>query len=314
MAAQPPSVPDRSAIPAAWRIGKRHIGLDKPVIMAILNVTPDSFADAGRHLDLASAIAAAERFVREGARVLDIGAESTRPGAARVDAAEQRRRAIPVIEAIRALRSMDDVAISIDTTLVDVARAALDAGADAVNDVSAGTESDASGPGRPTMFDLVAERGAGIVLMHRLVAPPLDSYSDRYTNAPKYADVAGEVAAWLEARAASAVSRGVDRASIVLDPGLGFGKTVEQNLRLIRETSRLTSLGYPVLSGLSRKSFVGRVGLGRDSKPEERLEPTLALSVEHLRAGASLFRVHDVEAHARALLAAWTLHRCESHS
>jgi dihydropteroate synthase len=230
--------------------------------------------------------------------MLDIWGESTRPGAQRIPAAEQIRRVVPLIAAIRSARGPAAATpISIDTTLSDVARAALDAGADAINDVASGAE-DAE------MLPLAAERGAGIILMHRLAAPPADSYSDGYARAPEYGDVVATVRAFLAERASMAERAGVARGSIAIDPGLGFGKSVEQNMALLRRTDELIDLGYPVVSALSRKSFVGRVGLGRDSDSSERLPATLALSVLQAIRGAALFRVHDVAEHVQALRAA----------
>lgn len=285
-----------------WRVSDRcTLDLSVPRVVAILNVTPDSFADGGRLGSPELVAAAAERAVKDGAAMLDVGGESTRPGAARVSAAEQIGRVVPAIRAIRA--RLPQTPISIDTTLAEVANAALDAGADAINDVSAGEEDGA-------MLALAANRRAGIILMHRLRPPGADSYSDRYASAPAYnaaQGVVGEVRAYLAKRMAEAISAGVASDAIVLDPGLGFGKSVEQNLELIRGTPVLRSLGRPIMSALSRKSFVGRVGLGRDSEPAERLAPTLALSVEHLGFGASLFRVHDVREHVEALAAARAL-------
>lgn len=298
-----------------WQISRtRAVLLDRPRVFAILNTTPDSFADAGRLPTPAHAADAARRAADEGADGLDIGAESTRPGARRVPADEQQRRLIPAISAIRAAGI--DLPITADTTLAQVARDALDAGADAINDVSAGTEDHA-------ILALAAERGAGLILMHRLRPPDQDAYSDRYAHAPEYptnptdptdptcpaqpAGVVGAVASFLYSRANAARAAGVPAGAIVIDPGLGFGKTVGQNLDLIHAAAAQRALGYPVLSALSRKSFVGRIGLGRDSTPDERLPATLALSVLHLRAGASVFRVHDTAPHRQALDAAWAL-------
>ncbi len=189
--------------------------------------------------------------------------------------------------------------ITVDTTLAPVARAALDAGADAINDVAAATEDDA-------MLALAADRACALILMHRLAPPAADRFSDAYDAPPAYpGGVVETVRGFLDARVRAAVRAGVPRSGIVIDPGLGFGKTVGQNLELIRRTGDLAPLGRPVLSALSRKSFVGRVGLGRDSTPAERLPATLALSVLHLQAGARLFRVHDVAEHRQALDAAW---------
>lgn len=285
-----------------WRLAHgRAIGLDRPRIIAILNATPDSFFDGGRLTDAAAARDAAVRAAGEGADALDLGGESTRPGASRVPADEQLRRILPALRAIRgALPSMP---ISIDTTLVPVAAGAIEAGADAINDVSAGTED-------PGMFALAARAGAGLVLMHRLRPPGEDSYSDRYASPPSYMDVVASVRSFLADRAAVAAREGVPKEGIVLDPGLGFGKSVEQNLELVRRTGELTVLGFPVLSAASRKSFVGRAGMpGRETGPEDRLAATLGISVAHLAAGARLFRVHDVRAHAEALRAAWEVIR-----
>lgn len=268
--------------------------------MAILNVTPDSFSDGGRHDTVETALSAAARLVEEGADMLDIGGESTRPGAARVDSGEQIRRIVPVIEAIRRTPGpLGMIPLSADTTREEVARAAIDAGADAVNDVSGGTED-------PAMLATVARSGSGLVLMHRLRPPEQDSYSDRYESAPVQGDIVALVArAFKEKLLPAALAAGIRRDRIVVDPGLGFGKTVEQNLALIRGSRGLErETGGPILSGLSRKSFVGRVSLGRDSQPGERLAGTLALSIAHLREGASIFRVHDVAEHARAFAAA----------
>ncbi len=278
---------------ALWRVSRtKSITLDRPRILAIVNLTPDSFHPGARFGDPSGAADHAERAIAGGADGLDVGGESTRPGAERVGAAEQLGRVLPFLRALRGRRGpASTVPVSVDTTLAAVARACLDEGADAVNDVSAGTE-DAG------LLPLCAERGAGVILMHRLRPPGEDSYSDRYREAPEYGDVVGRVREFLAERAAAALGAGVEREAVVIDPGLGFGKTVEQNMALLRGTGRLAELGFPVLSALSRKSFVGRVSLGRDSAPEERLEGTLRLSLEQRRAGASLFRVHDVREHA----------------
>ncbi|RMH24609.1 MAG: dihydropteroate synthase [Planctomycetota bacterium] len=275
----------------------RTVRLDRPCIFAILNLTPDSFADGGRLPTPAHAADAARRAADEGADGLDLGAESTRPGAQRVDANEQRRRLLPAIDAIRAAGVT--LPITVDTTLAPVARDALESGADAINDISAGTEDDG-------MLALAAERPCGIVLMHRLAPPDADRFSDRYDTPPDYPrGVVAEVVTHLAARLDAAVAAGVPRDAVLLDPGLGFGKSVEQNLELIRHTPALLALARPVMSALSRKSFVGRVSLHRDSIPDERLPGTLALSVLHLQAGARVFRVHDTAPHRQALDAAW---------
>ncbi len=281
-----------------WRLNHaRAVHLDRPRLLAILNITPDSFADGGRLPTPAHAADAARRAADHGADALDLGAESTRPGATRVPADEQIRRLIPAVESIRAAGI--DLPITVDTTLAPVARAALDAGADAINDVAAGTEDDA-------MLALAADRACAIVLMHRLAPPAADRYSDRYDAPPAYpAGVVPAVRAFLAERADAARAAGIPADRILLDPGLGFGKSVAQNLELLCATPDLLALGHPVLSALSRKSFVGRLGLNRDSDPAERLPATLALSVLHLHAGARVFRVHDVAEHRQALDAVW---------
>ncbi len=216
----------------------------------------------------------------------------TRPGAARVSAAEQIDRVRPVIEAVA---GRFDVAVSIDTTLGPVARAALDAGARIVNDVSAGTED-------PDLLAAAAAGGAGLVLMHRLRPPEEDSYSDRYLEPPVYGDPVAAVAAFLRERIAAAVAAGVPEAAIAVDPGLGFGKSVADNLALVARGQSLLALGRPVLSGSSRKSFIGAVTDRPD--PADRLSGSLAVAVLHMLAGARILRVHDVGPHVEALAAA----------
>ncbi|MCA9271714.1 MAG: dihydropteroate synthase [Phycisphaerales bacterium] len=276
-----------------WQLAHgRTLDLTEPRIVAILNITPDSFSDGGDYNTLALAIERAKRCVAEGADVLEVGGESTRPGAERIAVEEQLERVLPVIEGIR--EALPGIPISVDTTRSAVARHAVEAGAHIINDVSAGEEDDA-------MLALAAETGAGLVLMHRLRPPGEDSFSDRYAGEPEYADVVLDVRTYLEDRLRLAMNAGVREDAVVLDPGLGFGKSVEQNLDLIRRTPELCSIGRAVMSAASRKSFVGRVGLGRDSEPSERLGGSVAVTVLHALAGAKLFRVHDVSAHAQAL-------------
>jgi dihydropteroate synthase len=286
----------------AWRLaGAVVMRADRPRIVAIINVTPDSFADDGRRLeDPGAAAEAACLAIAGGAELIDIGGESTRPGAEGVSAAEQIRRVVPVIDRLRRLSgTLSSVPISVDTTLAGVAQAAIDAGANAVNDVSGGED--------PAMFPLVARSGVGLVLMHRAHAPREDRYSDRYETPPITQEITGVVVNSLRDKLHAALHAGVEAERVLLDPGLGFGKSVAQNLALISATHVLLGLGRPVLSALSRKSFVGRAGLGRDSTPQERLPATLALSVLHMRAGARFFRVHDVQEHRQALEAAFAL-------
>jgi dihydropteroate synthase len=272
----------------------RTLTLDRPRLIFILNLTPDSFYDGGVIRSVDEAVAAVERAVADGADMVDIGGASTRPGAAAVPADEQVRRVVP---AIAAIRGRLDIPISIDTTSAHVATAALDAGADVINDISAGTDD-------PRMFTLAAARGCGLILMHRLRRPVDDSYSDQYRQPPLYTSVMETVRGYLADRAGVAISAGIERDRIVVDPGLGFGKTVEQNLELLRRTGDVASLGFPVLSAVSRKSFVGRAAGLPGSMPADRLAGTIGLSVAHYVAGARLFRVHDVAPVAQALRAA----------
>jgi dihydropteroate synthase len=257
--------------------------------MGVLNVTPDSFSDGGAYPDASSAVEHAVRMVEEGAAIIDVGGESTRPGAERIGPDEQTARTRPVIER---LRRESDVPISIDTTSSRVAASALDAGADIINDVSAGTEDE-------RLLPLAAARRCGLVLMHRLAPPDADSYSDQYARPPVYDDVVVEVRAFLVERCRAAVDLGVSPSAIVIDPGLGFGKTVQQNYELIRRTGELAAAGYPLLSAASRKSFVAAAtGV---TEPSRRVIGSTAVSVIHWLAGVRLFRVHDVAAHCEAL-------------
>ena len=266
--------------------------------MAVLNVTPDSFHEASRVLSIDAALRAAARAIEHGADMLDIGGESTRPGAGRVSDADQIARVAPVVRAIRG--ELGEIPISVDTTRSAVAAAAIDNGANAINDVSGATEDGG-------MLELAARTGAGVVLMHRLVEPGRESYSDRYASPPRYADVVVEIRSFLSARAEAALEAGVRRDGIVLDPGLGFGKAVEQNIELVRRLGELASLGFPLLCAASRKSFVGAVSIGAESSPSDRLAGSIALSVVHRMLGASIFRVHDPREQAQALRVVWAL-------
>lgn len=257
--------------------------------MGIVNVTPDSFSDGGRWLDPEAAVAHGERLRAAGADILDVGGESTRPGAAAVDAAEERRRVVPVVEALAAAGAR----VSVDTMKAEVAAAALDAGATFVNDVSALRD--------PDMLPLVADRGCDVCLVH-MRGEPRTMQED-----PRYADVVDEVRAFLAERAQAALDAGVGAERIVVDPGIGFGKTVDHNLELLDRLDELVALGFPVLVGTSRKSFLGRIA-GSDAG--ERLPGTIATNVLALARGASIFRVHDVAPVREALtVAAATLAR-----
>jgi dihydropteroate synthase len=261
-------------------------------IMGIVNVTPDSFSDGGEFLDAGAAIAHARQLVEEGAAILDVGGESTRPGAQPVGVEEELRRVLPVLEGIAAAELCAEV--SIDTTKSEVARAAIDAGASIVNDVSALRGDDA-------MAGLVAERGVGCCLMHMLGEP-------RTMQAePRYGDVVDDVKAFLSERLSIAVRAGIAEERIVLDPGIGFGKTAAHNLELLRRLPELLTLGRPLLIGTSRKSFIGRISADASGEREpvsaaQRLPGTIATNVLALERGASIFRVHDV-APLRAALA-----------
>jgi dihydropteroate synthase len=257
-----------------------------PLIMGVVNVTPDSFSDGGLFLDADAAVAHGLRLVDEGADILDVGGESTRPGAEPVREEEERQRVLPVIER---LGQDGGVRISIDTTKLAVARAALDAGATLVNDVSAFRFD-------PGMAALVAETGASCCLMHML-GEPRTMQQD-----PRYDDVVSDVKAFLEERLAFAVSEGIDEERVWLDPGIGFGKTVEHNLELLRRLDEIVAIGRPVVVGTSRKSFLGKLAGGRDEG--ERLPGTIATNVVALERGASVFRVHDVAQNADALAVA----------
>jgi dihydropteroate synthase len=252
-------------------------------IMGVVNVTPDSFSDGGRYLDARAAIGHGEQLAGEGAAILDVGGESTRPGADPVSEEEELRRVVPVVEGLAGVAR-----ISIDTSKVAVAAAALDAGADYVNDVTA-FRSD------PDLAGLVAERGVDCCLMHMLGTPRT------MQRDPRYDDVVSEVKAFLEARLAYAVGEGVAEERVMLDPGIGFGKTVEHNLELIRRLDEIVAIGRPVVFGVSRKSFLGKL-TGREVG--ERAVATAAANVLALERGASIFRVHDVPETVDALTVA----------
>jgi len=264
--------------PSALRTPAGVLALDRAVVVGVLNATPDSFSDGGRHQDPARAVAAAVEMVAAGAGMLDLGAESTRPGAAPVPADEELRRLLPVLRAVRAAVR---VPLSVDTTKAAVAAAAIAEGADVVNDVSAGQAD-------PGMFASCAGAGVPIVLMHMKGSPATMQAEARYE------DVVGEVASFLSERAEAARAAGIAPDTIVLDPGIGFGKTVEHNCLLLRRLDALVALGYPVLVGVSRKSFLGRLLGGRDV--EGRLFGTAAAVALAVAGGARLVRVHDVAA------------------
>ena len=255
--------------------------------MGVVNVTPDSFSDGGLWLDPAAAIAHGAELHAQGAAILDVGGESTRPGAAPVDAETERGRVVPVIEGLR--EAAPEARISVDTSKLAVARAALDAGATYVNDVTAFRH-------EPGLAALVAERGCDCCLMH-MQGEPRTMQDD-----PRYDDVVGEVATFLEQRASFAIAEGVARERIQLDPGIGFGKTTAHNLELLRRLGEIAALGFPVVVGVSRKRFLGTL-TGRED-PADRVAATVAANVLAFERGASVFRVHDVAPTVDALAVA----------
>jgi dihydropteroate synthase len=273
-------------------------------LMGIVNVTPDSFSDGGLFLDSSAAVAHGLELVEQGADILDVGGESTRPGAQPVGVEEELRRVVPVVEGLAAATAsmpappqvsidMSTPArpqISIDTSKATVARAALQAGASLVNDVSA-LRAD------PAMAGVVAESGAECCLMHMLGEPRTMQQGVGGVGGPQYKDVVDDVKAFLEERLAFAVAQGIDERRILLDPGIGFGKTVAHNLALLRRLEELVALGRPIVIGTSRKSFLG-------GSLAERLPGTIATNVMALERGASVFRVHDVAPVAAALAVA----------
>ena len=255
--------------------------LDRPRIMGIVNVTPDSFADGGRYWNPAAAIEHGRLLVEEGADLIDVGGESTRPGADPISAAEELRRVMPVVEGLAAA----GILISIDTSKASVAMGALGAGAAVVNDVTA--------LGDPEMAAVVREHEAGLVLMHMQGNPRT------MQTAPMYEDVVGEVSQFLVERAAVAEAAGIGRQNIAIDPGIGFGKTVDHNLVLIRDLDVLADLGYPLLVGTSRKSFLGKVTGGAADDRDLASAVSVALAIER---GADILRVHNVVACKEAAL------------
>jgi dihydropteroate synthase len=251
--------------------------LSDPIVMGVLNVTPDSFSDGGLYLDVDAAVDHAGEMADAGAQVIDVGGESTRPGAEPVSETEELERVVPVVERIAAGDTR--ARVSIDTRKVAVAEAALQAGARIVNDVSAFR-------GAPEMAGLVATSGADCCLMHMLGDDPRTMQAD-----PRYDDVVSEVKAFLEERLAFATGEGVAEERVWLDPGIGFGKTLDHNLELLRRLDEIVAIGRPVVIGASRKSFLGKL-TGRAES--ERVAATVAVNVIALERGASIFRVHDV--------------------
>jgi dihydropteroate synthase len=257
----------------------------RPSVMGVVNVTPDSFSDGGVNFDPGDAAASARRMLAEGAAIVDVGGESTRPGADGVNADAELRRVVPVLEALEG-----KVPVSIDTSKAEVARRALELGAELVNDVTA-LRAD------PELAAAVAESGAYLCLMH-MQGEPRTMQLD-----PRYDDVVSEVAAFLEERLGVAVAAGIAEERVCLDPGIGFGKTVEQNFELIRRLGALTALGRPVLVGISRKSSLGKL-LGDPDATTGSVAASVGAAVAAYERGATILRVHDVREHVEALTAA----------
>jgi dihydropteroate synthase len=254
------------------RCGRFTFSLERPLVMGVVNVTPDSFSDGGRYLDANAAVAHARAMIDEGVDLVDVGGESTRPGAAPVSEAEELARILPVVAELRAFP------VSVDTRHPNVMRAALAAGACMINDIEALTA--------PGALDAVAASDCGVCLMHKKGDPATMQES------PTYKDVVAEVGEYLAARIAACEAAGIARERIAVDPGFGFGKTVEHNLTLLKRLPELSSLGVPLLAGWSRKSSLGRI-TGRDTG--ERLAGSLAAALLALLGGARILRVHDVK-------------------
>jgi dihydropteroate synthase len=265
-----------------------EIKISRPVIMGIVNVTPDSFSDGGMLKSADAAVEFGLKLTSDGADILDVGGESTRPGAEDVNEEEELRRVIPVIKGIR---ERSAAAISIDTSKSAVAEAAIEAGANIINDVYACSMD-------PRMKSVAAQTGAGLILMHMRGTPRTMQVN------PEYSDLIREVAEYLRDAADAAVAAGVDARSIAVDPGIGFGKTLAQNLELMARIGEFRSLGFPVLAGPSRKSWIGKL-LGRGVA--DRLASTAAAAAALVMRGASIIRVHDVRECRDAVLAAWAI-------
>ncbi len=262
--------------------GRFELLLHRTLVMGVVNVTPDSFSDGGDYFDSECAAARAEQLVSEGADILDLGGESSRPGSAPVSVEEERRRVMPVLDRIVGL----GVPVSVDTSKPEIMREALAIGASMINDISAFRH--------PGAIDAIAASGAGVCLMHMQGRP------ENMQHTPVYRDVVSEVSDFLVERARCLLDQGVAATRIVLDPGFGFGKTIEHNLELLHELSRIVALGFPVLAGLSRKSLLGR--MTKQANAKNRLGSSLAAALVAARNGASIVRVHDVAETCDALL------------
>ena len=262
------------------RCGRYRLELSRPLIMGVVNVTPDSFSDGGKYLESGTALEHAQRLIEEGADLIDLGAESSRPGAGGVSAEQELERLMPVLEALRDA----PLPISVDTTKPGVMRAAIGAGAAMINDISALRS--------PGALEAVAAADAGVCLMHMQGEPRTMQHE------PRYGDVVAEVRSFLDERVAAAEARGIARERIVIDPGFGFGKTIEHNFELLRNLERFAETGFPVMAGWSRKSTLGAV-TGRAAG--DRLSASVAAALLAVQHGARIVRVHDVAATRDAL-------------
>lgn len=272
-----------------WRLRGLDLTLDRPRIMGVVNVTPDSFSDGGKYLEADAAIEHGLRLIDEGADLIDVGGESTRPGAAVVSVDEELERVAGVVEALAAAGAL----VSIDTSKAQVAAGAIEAGAVVINDVTALAD--------PEMAAVASRHQVGLVLMHMQGTPRT------MQNEPRYTDLVGEVSGFLVERAAAAETGGVERSNIAIDPGIGFGKTVDHNLVLLRELGVLADLGYPLVVGTSRKSFLGKVTGASDPGDRDLASAvSVALAVER---GANIVRVHNVSACREAALLALAIVR-----
>jgi dihydropteroate synthase len=269
------------------------IALDfsRPIIMGILNVTPDSFSDGGQYQNVDAAIKHALQMVQEGVDIIDVGGESTRPGSQRIKADEQIKRALPVIQALKN-EIPEKVLISIDTTLAEVACDALDAGASIINDISAGRDD-------PEIMKLAAKKQCPYILMHMQGEP------GNMQNNPVYGDVVEEIRSFLIERAQVATNAGIKKENIIIDPGIGFGKTKEHNLELMVNLRRFVDTGYPVLLGTSRKRFMGSICASATA--DQLIGATCATTAIGVFAGVKIFRVHDVRENRQAADVAWTI-------
>jgi len=267
---------------------------NRPIIMGILNLTPDSFSDGGSYTEKGRAVCFALQMVREGADIIDVGGESTRPDSQRVSPEEQLRRVVEIVAALRQTLPAN-IPVSIDTTWSEVARAAVSAGASIINDVRSGRDDEG-------IFELAAEKNLPIVLMHMQGTPQTMQVN------PSYEDVVKEVKDFLLERCEKAQKMGVPKENLIIDPGIGFGKTLEHNIELMANLGEFSSTGYPVMLGASRKRFMGAICAG--AEPKDLIGATCATTTLGVQAGIRIFRVHDVQQNRQAADVAWAVHSC----